>query len=104
MFPVSFSCFLIILKIWTQVVRLAFEKFSVEIRRIVFLRSPRTKLLRMRHFSGKTPEMARALRDCLWSVAEAAIFQAKVCFGLSDRCTVCHGVVTTTEHSPLKRE
>ena len=48
MFTVSSLCSMF--KIWAQVVRLGFEKFTVQ---IVFLRAPWTKALCMRHPSGK---------------------------------------------------
>ena len=96
MFTVSSLCSLTILKIWTQVVRLGFEKFSVE---IVFLRPLWTKGLRLRHRSVKTlPARSHAhsffpLWDCLWFVALwPSFFRLKICFGQSDPCTVSYSV------------
>ena len=67
MFTVSSLWPLTILKIWTQVARLGFKEFSVE---IVFLRPPWTKALRMSYLSGKlcSRDRARTLLFPPWTV------------------------------------
>ena len=106
MLTVSSLCSLTILKISIQVIRLGFEKICGN----CLFTTSMDESIALRHRSGKpcSRDRARTLFSRLGTAFVAlwpTFVKLKMCFGLgSDPCTVCYSTVTTTEHSPLKRE